>query len=343
MYVDVMGVLDRTGRRPTIGDVASVAGVSRGTVSRVLNGERYVSAHAAAAVHRAVRSTGFVPNAAARSLASKAAGAVAVIVDGAPTKLTSDSNTAKMLLAFQAELSRQGYRPVFQFLATPGDDGVAAALLLGRSADGVLLLSDNHSAQVMNALAQSALPAVTTCIPSTGSSLLTVAIDDERAAAGITGELVQSGRRRIGMIGVALNQRYGQARQRGFRTAVGASYDEDLVLEAEGCTFEFGYDAMMKLHQVHPDIDGVFVASDVVAAGALQALARLGRRVPDDIGVVGFDGNEWSTRCMPHLTTVSQPVSDVGRIAASALVDLMAGRKAASITVATEILLKESA
>lgn len=339
-----MGSREKSGdRRPTIGDVAVAAGVSRGTVSRVLSDERYVSAHAVAVVRQAVLRLGFVPNLAARSLASKTTRSVAVLVDGASTKLTGDSNTAVLVLAFQAHLALHGYRPVFQFLAGPGDDETAAMVLLGGFVDGALLLSDEFSVHVMDALSRTGLPAVITCSPEPGSGLTTVAIDDESAASEVTAHLLQSGRRRIAMIAVGLDRRYGRARLRGFMSATGAFYDPQLVLEAEAFTFEAGYDAMMKLYQAHPDVEGVFVASDVVAAGAMQALTALGCRVPEDIGVAGFDGNEWSQRCKPHLTTVHQPLDEVGRLAASTLLDLIAGRKPASITVNTEILARESA
>lgn len=332
----------KAGGRATIVDVAAAAGVSRGTVSRVLNGGHYVSAGAAEAVREAIRTTGFVANLSARDLVSRRSRMIAVVIDRAPVRLSSDSNTAALLLAFRSLVAESGYSLTTLFVDSPEDDAAGAELLRGRPVDGALVLSDESSPRILEALAETAVPVVFACAPG-GVASVTVSIDDEHAAFDVSRTLAEAGRRRVGMIAVALDRRYGRARLEGFTAAMGDDFDPRLVVKATDCTFEAGERAALELLDAHPDLDGLFAASDAVAAGAIRALQERGRAVPGDIGVVGFDGNEWAERCSPHLTTVKQPMAEMGQAAARTLLDLLSGVPAGSVVIRSEVVLRHSA
>ncbi len=320
-----------------------MAGVSRGTVTRVLNGERYVSAHARAAVESAAASLGYVPNKAAKNLVQGASHTVAIIVDEVQARMTGDANTSQMLLALNARLSSLGYRSVSVLLGAGDDDRSAAEFLRSGSADGVVLLSAEQSPLVMQAIRIAKLPAVLLCSPAERGEGVVVSIDDESAARDVTAELIAAGRQTVAMIAVAMDRPYGQARLRGFAAAVGSRFDPQLVVEATAITYDAGRTAITNLLDSNPGIDGIFVASDVVAAGALQALRDRQLRVPEDVGVVGFDGNEWSERSTPPLTTVRQPVTDLADTACDMLVDSIRGRPVASTQLLTTTLARSSA
>jgi DNA-binding LacI/PurR family transcriptional regulator len=251
-----------------------------------------------------------------------------------------------MLLALQTRLSGHGYRAVTLLLGAGDDDRSAADFLRSGSADGAVLLSDEQCPLILRAIGQTQLPAVLLCSngsPGASGNLVSVAIDDEAAARDISSQLVLSGRTKIAMIAAGLDREFGRARLRGFRAALGAGFDPELVVEAAGFTYDAGQHAVRELLERHPGLDGVFAASDVVAAGAAQALRAAGRRIPEDIGVVGFDGNEWSRRCEPALTTVRQPVAELAGAAVETLAAMLAGSSAVSARIPAEVLVRSSA
>jgi DNA-binding LacI/PurR family transcriptional regulator len=320
----------------------------------VINGERYVSAQARDAVQAAAAQLGYVANKAARDLAAHTPRTVAVIVNDAATRLTRDANTAALILALQTQLAACGYRAVTVLLGAGDDDKSAADFLRSGSADGAILLSGEECPLILQAIGQTKLPAVLLCSPGNSSKngtdgtdgadsdLVSVAIDDEAAARDVSSQLVLAGRTRIAMIAVGLDREYGRARLRGFTTTLGAGFDARLVIEARGFTYDAGQAAMRELLNRHPGVDGVFIASDVVAAGAVQVLHAAGRRIPEDVGVVAFDGNEWSERCEPALTTVRQPMGELAHTATGTLIAMLAGTPAVSIRLPAETLVRSS-
>jgi DNA-binding LacI/PurR family transcriptional regulator len=143
-----------------------------------------------------------------------------------------------------------------------------------------------------------------------------VGIDNLSSSEEITRRLIDTGRRRIGMIASAVDRDSGADRLTGFQRALGPLFDEKLVAEVPLYDFAWGARGMRTLLERDPAIDGVFGASDAVAAGAMEALREAGRAVPEDVGVVGFDDSSWATRTRPQLSTVHQPAGDIGSRAA---------------------------
>jgi DNA-binding LacI/PurR family transcriptional regulator len=172
-----------------------------------------------------------------------------------------------------------------------------------------------------------------------------VGIDNRKAAEAITRRLSETGRSRIGMIAAALDRDSGADRLAGFTTALGDSFDASLVSSVDLYSYVDGVRGMRALLQREPTIDGVFAASDSLAAGALDVLREAGLRVPIDVGVVGFDNSVWALRCDPPLSTVDQPAAGLGARAAESVLAQLAGEppQLGGIYLDTPIVWRDSA
>ena len=308
-------------KRATIFDVAAEAHVSRGTVSRVLNGERYVSESARNAIEAAIQKVGYVRNTAARNLARQSSGAIALIVHEPHAVFVDDPNIGNILLGTNAALSDADYQLVCLVIDTERDSERVTGYLGGGFVDGAIIVSAREGDPISRAIADLHIPAVMVGRPDIQPSLPWIGIDNRGAARGIVERLIGTGRRRVGMIAAGLDRDSGRDRLAGFRDAVGADLDPQLISEQELYSFGAGMVGMTELLQRAPDIDGVFCASDAVAAGALDVLRSAGRRVPDDVGVVGFDDSAWALRCQPLLSTVRQPAAVLGARAAELVLE----------------------
>lgn len=303
-------------KRATIFDVAAEAGVSRGTVSRVLNGEPYVSETARQAIEAAIAKVGYVRNTAARNLARQASGAIALIVHEPNSVFVDDPNIGNILLGTNGALSAADYQLVTLVIETERDSERVSGYLGGGFVDGAIIVSAREGDPISRAIADLRLPAVMIGRPDNQPRLPWVGIDNRGAAREIAERLAASGRQRIGMIAAGLDRDSGRDRLAGFQDALGDAFDASLVSRQPFYTFDAGVAGMTELLEREPELDGVFAASDAVAAGAIDVLRARGRRVPDDVGVVGFDDSAWALRCQPLLSTVRQPAALLGARAA---------------------------
>ena len=317
---------DTTRRRSaTIHDVAAAAGLSRGTVSRVINGERYVSEEARVAVEAAIREVGYAPNTAARNLKTKRSHAVGLIVHEPHALFLEDPNIGAILLGTNAALSEADYQLVSLVVDSSRDSDRVAEYLRGGFVDGVIIISAREGDPIAHAVAAMGIPAAFVGHPPDIEGIPYVGIDNVAAARGITERLRETGRTRIGMIASALDRDSGRDRLRGFQEALGEAFDPELVVDFPLYSYDSGVQGMRALLERAPDLDGLFAASDAVAAGAMDVLRDAGRSVPGDIGVVGFDDSAWAMRCQPRLSTVRQPAGELGRMAAQRVLDQLRG------------------
>lgn len=314
----------RLPRRATVHDVARVAGVSRGTVSRVLNGERYVSDKAKEAIEKAIAEVGFVPNTAARNLVRQRTQAVAFIVHEPHALFLEDPNIGAIMLGANTTLSDADHQLVSLIVDSARDTARVARYLGGGFVDGVIMVSARTDDPITRAIETLKIPATYVGHPH-GISAAWVGIDNKGASRAITERLVTTGRRRIGMIAAALDRDSGADRLAGFQEALGDLFDPSLVVPVPLYSFHDGVAGMEKLLAIEPEIDGVFAASDSVAAGVIRALTTAGKRVPHDVGVVGFDDSSWSRRTQPLLSTVHQPAEGLGRAAAESVLAQISG------------------
>ncbi|GAA4443434.1 LacI family DNA-binding transcriptional regulator [Phytohabitans houttuyneae] len=330
-------------RGPTIDDVAEVAGVSRGTVSRVLNGARYVSPAALKAVERAVRTTGYTVNQSARSLVTKQSNAVAFVLSEPQERLFEDPNFSVLLRCCTQALAEHDISLILMLESSDAERDRVLRYVRGGHVDGVLLISAHSGDPLIADLASGVVPAVACGKPGGPEATIPyVAAEDTEGARQMTRHLVAQGRKRIGMI--ACPQVVGgPERLQGYRDVLGRRATKRLVVHTSDYSFAAGAAAMRELLSESPDIDAVFAASDLLAAGALAELRRAGRRVPDDVAVGGFDDSRIARETDPPLTTIRQPLERVAADMVDVLLRLIRREPASSRLLPTELVLRESA
>ena len=332
-------------RRATIHDVAAEAGMSHGTVSRVLNSERYVSADARTAVEAAIAKVGYVRNTAARNLKTQRSHAIGMIVHEPHSLFLEDPNIGTILLGANSVLSDSDYQLVSLVIDSDRDSTRVAQYLSGGFVDGVVIVSARAGDPIARAVANIGIPAAFVGHPPDIDGISFVGIDNYGAARAITSRLLDTGRQKVGMIASALDRDSGQDRLAGFRDALGRSFDERLVVTYPLYAYGSGLAGVRELLRRAPDLDGLFAASDAIAAGALDGLREAGRRVPADIGIVGFDDSAWATRCVPQLSTVRQPAAELGRMAAAQVLAQLRGEpiEPSGLILPTSIVWRDSA
>lgn len=332
-------------KRATIHDVAVEAGVSRGTVSRVVNGERYVSDDARTAIEAAIRKVGYVPNTAARNLVMQRSEAVGFIVHEPHSLFLEDPNIGGIMLGANDALSRADHQMVCLVIDSDRDTQRVARYLSGGFVDGVIVVSARENDPLTRIIEGLNLPAAFVGHPPDLRQLPFVGIDNRASAEAITRRLVETGRSRVGMIAAALDRDSGADRLAGFQAALGDRFDPALVEPVPFYSFTAGFDGMQRLLSREPGIDGVFAASDAIAAGAIDALREAGRAVPRDVGVVGFDDSAWAERTQPALSTVHQPATGLGARAAEIVLAQLRGEAPdlAGVMLDTPIVWRDSA
>ncbi|WP_377272189.1 LacI family DNA-binding transcriptional regulator [Peterkaempfera sp. SMS 1(5)a] len=338
--------------RPTLEAVAELAGVSRATVSRVVNGGAGVRASLRERVQRAVEELGYVPNQAARTLVTRRNDAVAVVVAEPESRVFSDPFFAQQLRGIGKELSAADSQLVLLLVEDTGDYQRVGRYLAGGHVDGALLFS-LHQDDPLPAMAHRVgLPTVIGGRPwaATDRDQLYVDTDNRGGARLAVGHLAALGRRRIATITGPLDQTSAADRLDGYRDIL-PDGDPQLIAESD-FTQEGGGRAMAELLARRPDVDAVFAASDLMASAALRVLREHGRRVPEDVAVVGFDDLEsvaaWTD---PPLTTVRQDIEDMGRLMARLLLRRLAGNGGAdaarttpaSVITPTRLVVRASA
>ncbi|MCX4744181.1 LacI family transcriptional regulator [Kitasatospora sp. NBC_01287] len=341
--------------RPTLEEVAALAGVGRGTVSRVINGSPKVSERARAAVERAVAELGYVPNRAARTLVTSRTEAIALVVPEAETRLFSEPYFSDIISGVSAELSDSDMQLLLVLVRNERERARLSAYLGERRVDGVLLVAVHRDDPLPTVLEELRLPAVLAGRRGDQEPLSYVAADNAGGARMAVRHLLRRGCRRIATITGPLDMEVAQARLAGYREAlaeaghvgpahpVGPAHDE--LVGVGDFTEQGGRTAMRELLDRAPDLDAVFCASDVLAAGALQTLRAAGRRVPEDVALIGFDDSIVARHTDPPITSVRQPIEEMGRTMARLLLEEIAdpGRPRRQVVLATELVVRESA
>jgi DNA-binding LacI/PurR family transcriptional regulator len=335
------------GSRPTLEMVASRAGVSRATASRALRGSSKVSPTARAAVLLAADEMAYTVNRAARALVTRRSDSIAFLVAENEDRMFHDPYFLGVLRGAQSEAAAAGMQLVFVIAATADDVEQFTAFVGGGHVDGVLLVSlhgDDHLAQRLEELR---VPTVLNGRPFTpNAGIFSVDSDNVDGGRQATELLLARGARRIATITGPLDMSAGQDRLSGYQHALdaaGVPFRSEAVAEGD-FTVDGGARAMSRLLESCPDADGLFVASDLMALGAIRTLTEDGRRVPDDIAVVGFDDVREAQLTTPPLSTMRQPLDALGRTMTRVLLARIGGREAAPRTVLpTELVRRQSA
>jgi DNA-binding LacI/PurR family transcriptional regulator len=331
--------------RPTLDQVAALAGVGRGTVSRVINGSPQVSPRTRQAVEAAVAELGYVPNLAARALVTRRTDAVALVVSESEDRLFGEPFFAGVVRGIGSAVAAAGRQLVLALTDGPYDQRPLERYLTPQHVDGVLLLSLHGDDPLPRHLRERGLPVVLGGRPAGSWRGPYVDVDNVGGARAGVAHLLQHGRRRIATIAGPQDMGAGQDRLAGYRQALAAAglpVDDGLVAEGDFSEAS-GVAAMRSLLGQRADVDAVFAANDLMAVGALRTLREAGRSVPEDVAVVGFDDSPLSRVTEPPLSTVRQPVEEMGRRMAELLVRwITEGEADGSLVLPTELVVRAS-
>lgn len=305
------------GSAPTLEDVARVAGVSRATVSRVVNGHRQVAPGLQEVVRRAVLETGYVPNLAARSLVTRRTGTVAVVVSGADDAAKggaldfADPFFGRAVGGLLRALRPHEVDPVLMIAETDHDKARVISVLHSGNVAGALLVSTHADDPLPAMLVRDGVPAVMFARPAARLPISFVDVANRDGGALAAQHLFARGRHRVAVISGPLDVPAAADRLSGFQDEM-TRHGHAAVPAAEGIfTYASGLAAMRLLLTEDPAIDGVFAGNDLMALGAIAALHALGRLVPDDVSVVGFDDSSIGSVSRPALTTIRQPIEEM--------------------------------
>ena len=331
-------------RRPTIDDVAAAAGVSRGTVSRVLNGGHWVSPDSLASVNAAIKKTGYRVNPHARSLATSRANSVAFLLTESHDRLFEDPNFAVLMRGASKALSAHDISLVLIMAGNEDEQRRATEFITAGHVDGVLLVS-SHSGRrgLMSEIIAANVPAIACGVPlGFERKLGYVAADDYDGARVMVRHLVDLGRSRVATITGPEDTSGGMRRYEAYVDERADAFDESYVARGDYSRAS-GAAGMTELLARHPDLDAVFAANDVMAAGAIDVLLASGRRVPEDVAVGGFDDAPVATTTAPALTTMRQPFDRISEEMVRLLLRVIDGERPAAIVLPTDLVVRQSA
>lgn len=295
--------------RPTLEDVAATAGVSRATASRVINDSPRVSPQARELVDAAIRRLGYVPNRAARTLVTRRTEAIALVLSEPENKFFDDPFFASTVRIVSQHLFATDTQMVLLLVHRPDDHMRIARYLAGGHVDGALVLAPHRGDPVPNALRDLPLPVIFGGRPWVSEEGLYL-VDHDNVGGGrmATEYLLSQGRSKIVTVAGPQDEHAAIERLDGWRQVTGLD-ERAAALRSEPGDFTdaSGEQAMETLLARVPDLDAVFAANDVMAAGALRVITRSGRKVPEDIAIIGFDDQPAvAPKTNPPLTTIRQ-------------------------------------
>lgn len=329
-------------RRPTIHEVARVAGVSISSVSRALNGNTS-NADMVARVTAAVQEVGYVPSVVAQSLKTRHTGQIAFAMED-----IGNAAYLEMVRRIQPTLRDEGYRLLLHSTGADVEDELGVLASLSQNyVDGLILCPLRVTDRHVEALQQTAVPVVVIGLLPDDVPVDNVRADSRVGATLAVEHLAEAGARRIAFIDGPLDTVPGRARYDGYRrglAAAGLAADGDDLVRFTDFQFEAGRRTALALLTEHPDVDAVLGANDLIAMGVLHALRELGRDVPGDVRVVGMDDTPLAATSFPALSSVSLGSADRGRIAAELLLRRLDGDDSAPerITVPPSLTVRES-
>src|SRR5690606_26480426 len=300
---------------PTLAEVAAAAGVSPATASRVLTGSVRVKTSTRRQVHDAMSRLGYVRRRAPRGAGRRRAEqTIAAVVCESGPRLFSDPYYARLLVACEEALTAKGL-PLMLMTATPATASLTAPRLVAGAVDGVLLIGARARHPLTVTLAASGIPVRCVGRPPDDVTLPFVDADNADGGRQVAEHLLLSGRRSIAVIAGPPTLPAARDRLEGFRRTLFDAGITSVPVAYGDFTRSSGAHAAQWLLQRVPNLDAIFVASDLMAAGAIHTLIRAGRKVPDDVAVIGFGDAPIAKSMSPTLTTVRQPVEEMATLA----------------------------
>ncbi|NTU81219.1 MAG: LacI family transcriptional regulator [Chloroflexales bacterium] len=336
----------RGDRAVTLVDVGRLAGVSPSTVSRVVNNSIPVSPELREAIERAIMLLGYVPNRAARSLAARRSDSIGVVIHEPASQSVSDPFITQLLLGIARGLSEDEIQLILMMAPTRRDEERIQRYIEGSHVDGVILVGSHASDPLPDLLIRRGVPLVLSGRPAAKLDVAYVDVDHRNGAMMAVSHLVAGGRRRIATIHGALDMPSSRDKLDGYCDALAAAglvYEPGLGA-AGNYNPALAGNAMRALLDRNPSLDGVFVASDTMAAAAMGVIGEAGLRIPEDIAVVGYDGTPVAMATRPTLTTVRQPSEAMGQEMARLLLERIEHPSAPPrhVIFSTELIVRES-
>jgi LacI family transcriptional regulator len=314
-------------------------------VSRVVNGQPNVRADVRARVQQVIRSTGYHPHAAARTLASQRSWMIGLVLPRSVSAFFTDPYFPHLTQGIAQACNQHNYTLGLFLLGNKEDEEQIIPRVSRRGfLDGILLQTGQLGEQLTDQLVDSRIPLVIVGRPFHADGVSYIDVDNINAAYNAVSHLIRLGYKRVATIAGPANNTTSIDRKEGYLRALaerGRTPDEALLAEGD-FTESSGYYAMQQLLPAKPD--AVFAASDIMAVGAMRAAREAGLAIPDDVAFVGFDDLPLSPLASPSLTTVRQPVNQFGSAAVDILVDLIENgiRPPRRVMMVTELVIRES-
>lgn len=331
--------------RVTIKEIAAMTGVSTQTVSRVINKRPDVSPDTRRAVEAAIAEHGFQPSAVARSLVQRRSQMIGVIVAG-----LKYYGVAQTVNGMAEATEAAGYSIILKELASFDVPDIVPVVefFVAHRVEGIIFAPPQMGANVRHLQEQlpPSTPPVIFLKAEPSAQFTSIGIDNVEAAKAATRHLIALGRRRIAHLAGPLEWREARDRRDGWLAALAEAGLEPGPMATGDWEASSGNAAFARILDADPEVDGLFAASDQMALGALHVANTRGIRIPEQLAVVGFDGLPEAAEFTPSLTTIYQPLKEIGRLAVQELVASLSadpGQAATSIVVPTEMLLGDSA
>ena len=328
----------------TLEEIAKHAGVSRSTVSRVMNDHPNVDHETRARVLSVAEKLNYQPNMAARSLAAGRTQVLGLAIPTGVSNLFADPYFPLLVQGITSTCNARNHS-VMLWLGEPEyERRTIRQILQGGLIDGVILASALMDDPILEALIKGGLPFVLIGRHPGSDPVSYIDVDNQSGACEMVTYMLRLGYRRVATITGPINMIAGSDRYNGYLDALRdrrVPFDPALVVESD-FTEEGGYRSMQRLLPTQPD--AIFVASDAMAVGAIRALREAGKRVPEDVAVAGFDDIPLAAHTQPSLTTVRQPIQKMGAIAAETLIDLISHPSALPhrVVLPTELVIRAS-
>lgn len=308
----------------TIREVAKEAGVSVATVSRYLNSKSYVSESTEKRIKEVMEELNFKPNEIARGLAKKKTNTIALIIPDIMNPFFPE-----LVVAIEKIAKEKGYSLI---LINSNEESLQAdsfwSSLKSRYIDGLILASFQFHEEVLKEMENSGIPFVRIDRAADNDSENSIGMDNFKGAKLAVSHLAEIGCHKIAHISGPASFPPAMNRLRGYLRSLKALNPEQQPIVYEGdFTLDSGRLLTEQMIKEHEDIDGIFLANDMMAIGSLKALTLLGKKVPEDVALIGFDGIKLTQMVEPEISTIEQPIYDIGVLATNRLIDLVEGRK----------------
>ncbi len=331
--------------RPTLEDIAKIAGVSRATVSRVVNNHPNIRESVRERVQQVIDEVGYHPNIAARSLVTQQSGIIGLVIPRNIATFFSDPYFPRLTEGIARACNQYDYTLSLFLLATEEDERKLFPRISQSSlVDGIIVQATHLGDELLPKLSEGNVPFLVAGRPVNVEDASYIDVDNVAGAQNAVAYLIRLGYRRIATITGALNSSAGKDRLQGYREALserGLSIDSDLIIEGD-FTETGGYFAAKQLLNQRPD--AIFVGSDTMALGVSRALQEEGVRIPEDIALVGYDDLPPAQLITPQLTTVRQPIQRFGFQAVELLLDIIQNgtHPPRRVILGTELIIRDS-